>query len=712
MAHRQYPRHHGAAELDTSNRSQLDGQIFEMPGEPIEPRTEQSRRPVQAQDGDAMQANPWPFYLDQDVKTESRADVEESAARTGAGNADAKAEQPLANPWPYFGPSEDEDGPKAVVATVGLDVGGLGIRTEEPGDAKAKSEDVSTAAAPAALAPLHHGSQGERGGDRASPPPASSEPSPPLPPSFYPAPLRVSRKQLPPAAAPVFKPYLPPTESVTAVAPLQVKRHRPSDGSQGDPAATLPYRPYRPAGHDASNASDAADAAASSPPAMPPQPASPPLQAHRPPATAVAPQGTSSQATTWAVSASPNLAQQQQHRPAVDSPGSAEAPLDGVAPHHQHHQPNRPPSPTATGPPPPAAAPFVPPSTAPAPAPPIQEPVPKVAVAEHPTIAGSTPYHNSQHPTPPIPAGSPYHPSASPSHPSPATGYPPNSSPVPGHQAYGPPHSTPGSSIPSPEMASFQFQPITQAQPQNLYTAPTPTPPIAAQPPPAPVSYPPPQHFTPPPPTSSYDIPQRTYASSAEIPPPQPPRPQFQQAAMGAYQPQPQPSPQSPQPPYVYDGAPRPVTQPPSSTQPSSYNLPYGPAIAPHQHQYPTQPTYAAPNGNVPSSPDPQGQYASPPLPPRPATTQPQLFAGFTSQNAVAYPPPPKRVFSPPPTVAAPPPPRRPSGGSSSGRLFSSSSALKWIDKRGKGLENKLDAVLQGSQRSSNQPPPQPPRPT
>lgn len=42
--------------------------------------------------------------------------------------------------------------------------------------------------------------------------------------------------------------------------------------------------------------------------------------------------------------------------------------------------------------------------------------------------------------------------------------------------------------------------------------------------------------------------------------------------------------------------------------------------------------------------------------------------------------------------------------GMGSGKLFSSSSALKWIDKTGKGLENRLDSVL-GSQGASKPPP-------
>ncbi|KAL7931086.1 hypothetical protein V8C35DRAFT_311272 [Trichoderma chlorosporum] len=689
MAH---PRHRGAVELDPSPRSQLGGEIFEMPGESMVPRAEEpGRKPVQAQDGDVVQANPWPFYLDQDVRTEARVDVEEEE-KEKPGKANAKGEeQPLANPWPYFGPMSpsEEDGP-------GVD--GLGIiKTEGFGHVEAKIEDAS-----AAPPPLRLGSHGVPAGNGASSPPlppdAASESSPPV---GYPAPLRVSRKQV----APAFRPYLPPAENIASVAPLHIKHQRPSDGPHGDGTTVLPYRPYRPAGHE-----DEEDATCSSPRVHPqaPQPASsPPAQFQGSqsigavtPQPPLSPQVTPTQATTGVASASSDLAQQhhnhphhqqQQKPPGVSSSGSAEAPLVGVMPQHQHQQANQP---AATDPP------SLPPPL-PHTAPPVQVPVPVVAVAEHSPIAAPAPYHSSQPHAPPHPAptGSPYQPSSSPSHPSPSTGYsrtspspshpspalgpPLTSSPVPGHLAYGQPHSAPTSSVPSPEMTSFQFQPIYQAQP-------------------------PAQQFTPPPPTSSYDIPQRTYAPSTMSPPPQPPRPEFQQAPMDAYQqyPQPQPSPT-----YGYAGAPRPGTQPPSATNPSVYNAPYGPAIAPHQHQYPTQPTYAAPNGNAPSSPNSaQAQYASPPLPPRPATTQPQLFAGFTSQNVVAYPPPPRRVFSPPPAAPALPP-RRQSGGTSSGRLFSSSSALKWIDKTGKGLENKLDAVL-GSQGSSNRPPPQPPRPT
>ncbi|PTB71992.1 hypothetical protein M440DRAFT_1406041 [Trichoderma longibrachiatum ATCC 18648] len=752
MAH--YQPHPGAVELDTSNSSRYDGEIFEMPGDSAVPKAEreqqqQGRRPVHAQDEElgGMQANPWPFYLDQDVKTEASSrpgDGEESAVgarkdtdgkggeETGKG-VDGKAEQPPANPWAYFGPmspSKDTGGHKAAAA--GKDVGGLGITIEGSGDLKATGESQG---APAAAPAAHQSTPGQQGADGAShssPAEPPSEPSSSTPPAaaFYPAPLRLSRKDVPPAV-PSFKPYAPPTDSVPVVAPLNVKHRRHSaHGSQGEATTTLPYRPYRPAGHEVcdDDANSTADAAASSAPAMPPQPA----RSHGPPVTgAVAPQGTSPQVPTWSPSSgSPNPAQQQQPASTL-----TEASLDETASHHPSYQPSQLPPPAATGPSPPlpAAAPPIPPhppfsprppaATAAVPPPPPPHPteasVP--AAPPHPFVPAPSPYPHTPHYTSPIQPVSPHnhHTSPSPSPQRPATGYPPSSSPVPGLQPYGQPHSAPTSALPSPAVVPFQFQATAPAQPQSLYPVPAPTPPVPSQTPPAPmsspgpVSYnPPPQHFTPPPPTSSYDIPQPTYASSADIPPPQPPRPHYQQAAMGPYQYSPQPSPQF-QPPYNdYAGTPGPAAQPPVSPQPSPYHSPHGPAIAPHQHHYPAQPTYAAaPNGNSPSSPDPQGQYAVPPLPPRPATTQPQLFAGFTSQNVVVFPPPPKRVFSPPPVAAgaAPPPPRRQSGGSS-GRLFSSSSALKWIDKTGKGLENKLDAVL-GSQGSSSKPPPQPPRP-
>ncbi|KAL7808251.1 hypothetical protein V8C26DRAFT_413613 [Trichoderma gracile] len=757
MAHYQCPHqppHPGAVELDTSNSSRYDGEVFEMPGDSAVPKAEreQQRRPVQAQDEelDGMQANPWPFYLDQDVRTEASARGDAAEAAVGAGTdangkgeetgkgVEGKAERPLANPWAYFGPmspSEDVGGHKAAAAANGQDVGGLGIRVEGSGDAKAKSESQD---APAAASAPHHGTPGEQGAD--GPPPSDpaaptgepSSSSPPAP-AFYPAPLRLSRKDVPPAAAPAFKPYVPPTDDVPAVAPLNVKhQRRSSDGPQGEAITTLPYRPYRPAGHGEHDGNHRADTAAPPAPVMPPQPV--PAQSHRPPVTgAVAPQGMSPQVTTWSPSGSPNPAQQQPASPPTDTP------YDGMAPHQPLHHPSQPPPSAETRPsPPPVAAPPVPPHpplsshspsavapavTAPPPPPPpiIQASVP--AIPPPPSVPAPSPYPHTPYYANPVQPSSPHHhTSPSPSSQHPATGYHPSSSPTPGLQPYGHPHSAPTSALPSPAIVPFQFQATTQAQPHNLYPVPAPTPPLASHTPPAPipspgpVSYhPPPQHFTPPPPTSSYDIPQPTYASASEIPPPQPPRPQFQQVAMGAYQYSPQPSPQAQPPSYDYAGTPSPVAQPPVSPQPSPYQSPHGPAIAPHQHHYPVQPTYAAAsNGNSPSSPDPQGQYAVPPLPPRPATAQPQLFAGFTSQNVVVFPPPPKRVFSPPPGAAAagaaPPPPRRQSGGSS-GRLFSSSSALKWIDKTGKGLEHKLDAVL-GSQGSSSKPPPQPPRPT
>ncbi|KAM0256716.1 hypothetical protein ACHAQJ_004782 [Trichoderma viride] len=691
--HHQYqPPPPFAGELDGSGRPQLEGEIFEMPAESVATTTKEEQ---------TVQANPWPFYLDQDVRTETRAE-EEDGVKAGDGGAKGKTtEQPLANPWAYFGPEvdEDKDGQETKsAAVVESNVGGLGIKIEDKADSKAKSEDASLVPPPL----HHHSSQDERGGHDASPL------SPPLTTSDYPQPLRLSRKQVPTAAAaPAFKPYLPPAESSTAaVAPLKVRHQRAS--SEGGDLAALPYRPYRPAGHitpPVSKVDDRLDVAASSA-MLPLRPASSssssPPKSHGSLVTgAVAPHRTPSPQTTS--SASPNLVPQQ-HRIA-ESSGSADGLLNGAAPHRSTS--------------PAVAAGFRPPSVPP-PAPPVSGPVPTVAIAvvEPPAVS-----HASQHAVPQTTSVPSHHPLPSPSASSPALGGPSNStpalghlpasSPAPSHQAYAPPHSAPSSSIPSPEMASYPFQPINQAQPQNLYPVPTPTPPTASPGHPASMFYPPPQQYTPPPPpTSSYDIPQRTYATPAEIPPPQPPRPQYQQAPAGAYSPQPQPSPQSPSP-YMFADVSRPVTQPPSFGQSSAYNLPYGPAVALHQHQYPTQPTYAAaPNNDVPSSPDETDAYASPPLPPRPATTQgslPQVIAGFTP-HVVAYPPPPRRVFDPPP-AAATPPPRKGSGGTSSGRLFSSSSALKWIDKRGKGLENRLDAVL-GSQGPSNRPPPQPPRPS
>ncbi|KAK1239211.1 hypothetical protein MKX08_006272 [Trichoderma sp. CBMAI-0020] len=714
------------------------GEVFEMPADSVAPKTE----PL-------PQANPWPFYLDQDVRTEARVDREEGGK--GAGINAKVAEQPMANPWAYFGPmtpDEEKGEEQDVGETVAKQsVDGLGIKMEE---LKVEEQGESKGASLRPL-PLHLGGHVKQGGDDETPPhdapppvPTASPPPPPPPGTDYIAPLRLSRKQVPAfTVAPAFKPYLPPEESNNAtIAPLKVTHQRASSaGPDGGPDA-LPYRPYRPPGYvtppvlKADNGADVVGSAvmpvprpASTSPSTPASAPPPlPLNAHDSLATGpVAAQVTAPRKTPSPL-ASPNL----------EPSGSTETTL---APHRLYSPPVTagsypPPAPTQAPPPapasasPPAVAPTVPPPPAtPAPAPPI--PTVAVATAEPSAAAASTLYHAPPPPLPPpmsqTTTAPPYHrspsPSASspglgpPSSASPALGYSLNSSPTPGYQAYMTPHSAPTSAMPSPNMTTYPFQPICQSQPQNMYPSSSPPPLTGSPGQPASMYYPPDQQYTPPPPTSSYDIPQRTYASSADVPPPQPPRPpQYQQQpSPGAYQPQ--VSPQSPSP-YAFPDAQRPGTQPPYA-QSSMYNLPYGPAVALHQHQYPTQPTYASPNSEVPSSPNPQDLYAAPPLPPRPATAtgwgnQAQVLTGFTP-HVVAYPPPPKRVFDPPPAAPAGPP-RKSSGGMGmgmgmgSGKLFSSSSALKWIDKTGKGLENRLDSVL-GSQ-SASKPPPQPPRPT
>ncbi|KAM0474279.1 hypothetical protein ACHAPX_007612 [Trichoderma viride] len=718
------------------------GEVFEMPADSVAPKTE----PL-------PQANPWPFYLDQDVRTEARVDKEEEEeGEEGAGRNAKVAEQPLAYPWAYFGPmtpdeekSEEQDMGGREPAE--QSVGGLGIKMEElkmeeQRESKAKGEDAEDASLQPL--PLHLGCHDKQGGHDGAPPHDAPPPvptaSPPPPPTGtdYVAPLRLSRKQVPAfTVAPAFKPYLPPAESNnTTIAPLKVAHHQraSSAGPEGDSDA-LPYRPYRPPGYVTPPGSKADNgmgpavmpvprptSTSSSTPASAPPPL--PLNAHDSLVTGPVAAQVGPPLRTPSPLPSPNLAppppQQQQQ--------VTETPLDGAVALHRPYSPHvtagsqPPPAPTSASPP--AVAPTaLPPPPAPAPAPPV--PTVAIATAEPSVAAASTLYH-APPPVSQTTIAPPYRrspsPSASspglglPSSSSPALGYSLNSSPTPGHQAYMTPHSAPTSAMPSPNMTTYPFQPIGQSSPQSLYPSSSPPPPTGSPGQLASMYYPPAQQYTPPPPTSSYDIPQRTYASSADIPPPQPPRPpQYQQPSPGAYQPQ--ASPQSPSP-YSFPDAQMPGTQPPYA-QSSMYNPPYGPAVALHQHQYPTQPTYATPNSEGPSSPNPQDIYAAPPLPPRPATAtgwgaQSQVLTGFTP-HVVAYPPPPKRVFDPPPAAPAGPP-RKSSGGMGmgmsigSGKLFSSSSALKWIDKRGKGLENRLDYVL-GSQGASK-PPPQPPRPT
>ncbi|KAK9443164.1 hypothetical protein VB005_04233 [Metarhizium brunneum] len=219
-----YPPPLCVAELDTapvqgSVTSPGGGLAFEMPAESAPARVvrdEPGRRLARATEVDGnAQANPWPFYLDQEVGTAGGGAPREEDAKEG------EVEQ--ANPWPYHGPASGDDAPSATVYPQVRQQQGP-RRTESLHGSGSGSDEA------ALLESLKHP------GQTASP---------------YPAPLRVSRPSSTSTASPPpgIKPYCPPPgrDDVSAVG-----LGGPSSGAppkppiQGPQSAGVPYRPYRP----------------------------------------------------------------------------------------------------------------------------------------------------------------------------------------------------------------------------------------------------------------------------------------------------------------------------------------------------------------------------------------------------------------------------------------------------------------------------------
>ncbi|KAJ6443916.1 myosin class II heavy chain (MHC) [Purpureocillium lavendulum] len=218
-----YPPPLFAAELDTAPMhgtvpAPSGGFAFEMCGDSAAPRRqndepgsepEPARRPVQASDEDAasMQANPWPFYLEETASTTAGKKDDKKPDET----ADEAPARESANPWPYHGPSgEGDDGPRATVYpqvlvpdsrdTGPADEGGDGIKGEER---VAKDDDDAA----------------------------------------YPAPLKITRSRAASPKSPTYQPYSPPPEREGAAE--QDSSVRPP-GPAKDGTTTLAYRPYQP----------------------------------------------------------------------------------------------------------------------------------------------------------------------------------------------------------------------------------------------------------------------------------------------------------------------------------------------------------------------------------------------------------------------------------------------------------------------------------
>ncbi|EFY93022.1 hypothetical protein MAC_00805 [Metarhizium acridum CQMa 102] len=219
-----YPPPLFVAELDTapvhgSVTSPEGGLAFEMPGESAPVRgvsDEPERRPARTTEVDEnVQANPWPFYLDQEVRTAGGGAPKEEDAKEG------EVEQ--ANPWPYHGPASGDDAPSATIYPQAQ---------QQQGPQKKESlHGLGGGADEAALQEsLKHP------GQAASP---------------YPAPLRVSRPSSAPTASPPpgIKPYsAPPGRDVVSAVGLGVPLSGapPKSPIQGLQSPGVPYRPYRP----------------------------------------------------------------------------------------------------------------------------------------------------------------------------------------------------------------------------------------------------------------------------------------------------------------------------------------------------------------------------------------------------------------------------------------------------------------------------------
>ena len=218
--------------------------VFEVSGEsaapknpllsPSSPRTYDPDRPVQA--------NPWPFYLEEAVSQPAKDEA------VGEGHVQA-------DPWPYHGgpPQEEEEAPRATVH----------LRREQK---RLEGQGFESGARPAQIST----SDGDYGADHvqhngvlSTPHPRSdleetsnrlasipiSDPSSPGAAddsSFFAAPLHVPRpRPSPTPSLRSYKPYSPPDTDSGALSPTNTSTPPPLS-PHSRPGTTLAYRPYRP----------------------------------------------------------------------------------------------------------------------------------------------------------------------------------------------------------------------------------------------------------------------------------------------------------------------------------------------------------------------------------------------------------------------------------------------------------------------------------
>jgi hypothetical protein len=710
--------------------------IFEMSAEPVTSGKEDAehKKPAPRQDTDQPpQANPWPFYLENQqhitaspVESRSRSKTEGSAPGT-----------PMANLWPYHGPAGGDEvlSPTVIGSpTQGIDMPKM---PEIPEDSDILNQHRPSLGSPTGAAP-----------DTAD-----------SPASLVPAPLsikRTSQQQQSPQRT--YKAYSPAHEEEDTVAAGPAA----SQGTLGVGAGhqtTMAYRPYRrPSFQDQEPVPETEPSTTVSPPPGPP----PAISSAAPPAAATA--AAAAVVTIVGSSTSPS----PRPSPAV---GAASPRLEGVAPHHFH----------IPSPPPPSGPPLKSrPSqvqlgavshtagtsnpvggfnTTPSPSKshvPVASPPPTTTVTPGPTqhateeivlwphqtgpspgVSGTQPQYGSPAQMAPHPSSAPtstvtspmlsaqhspgYYSSIPPPHHQPTPTSTLGFVPQPTYAPTGTSHSQPSSPQPLPPTSSSGPQSPQQALPQQALPQSPPPPysqavpgPISSQSsplekpsyfPPAPPSSAPPQQ------QSQYPI-QPTYAPTSSNQPPST-----------------LPSPHGTPSPYNL-GQPSPYGAiSPSPYQPPAHGQPQPPHIQPayvSQQQQPPQPQHPYHQAQSPpiyGQPPPQHgsdfNLAPPPLPPRPASAHsyggpphgphgpPPV--GFSSVPPVAYPPPPKTHYVPGPGGPKPPssgglPPShsyqgRPNAG---GKIFGSSVAKKWLDKTNQMVESKVEEILRNQAEARN----------
>lgn len=637
--------------------------VFEMPADSVVPsKIEKNLSPKPQQPDAPVQANPWPFYLED--STCSKSAQEEGYDKPEKMATPAAQEPELANPWPYFGPQQSGN----LSTTQGQ---GQSPEFSNPAKDSLPSQTDTQVQPPCnkSYKPFP-GTAQSLSEDSDMPRSPQDEPGSASSPTFYPAPLKLAYRPAKPASPVTFKPYAPPPSQDAYEAQSTPLSGVGKTDSQST-VNSVSYRPYRPNS---------------------PQPpvSVPPPRSHYTPATSPA-------NVSRNTASPPNL---QQSYPTGAASHHCASPKPAIHP---------------TSPLPPNQSPASKPTTAPAS--PVPQPLVQQAVlanspspnaqsansqssnaSPQPSPIASThsrPSHASPHLThsatmaslppavPPVGVGPPYTQPQYAAHvPSPnyaaASPSEPPATPAPDRPQ---PHSVPGS-VESPDYSVSGPPIMASSQAQPAYNSH-----VAVQPNP------------------NYNIPQPTYASTTS-----PPlstllfqRPTLPQQHTGQVSASPQPqyssmeqpsssvaTPQSPPPPYTHTMPTRPDSQPPTAGHASPYQPP--PPSGPYlQPSYPTQPTYA--HTGTPGAPPPlQGQptygLQPPPLPPRPSSTHgpaPSTFGAPAGYNPANYPVPPKTYFNPPPAL-----PPRPSG-----KLFGSSSAEKWLKKTGQALESTLAPYLQ-----------------